>query len=491
MKIIKETQTVYDFNELENQIKKDIINKVIPSVSLAVSKNGMIIYEKAFGYADIENQILSTIDTSYQLASASKPITATGVMLLDKKSDFSIYDPIEKYIHPLRFKNEEGSSKDVKTIDVLNHTAGLGTYMQISYLDECKKSDSFEEAFQKYGSIFHPPGLVCEYSNLGYGLLDYLIGKQSKKTFSQFMEEELFEPLNMKNAFVDSSDKAGIMIAKKYTSELELLPQTNNNTIGAGNIYASIHDLILFSMFSLKNDQNYLLDPQIIDLMQGYLNKNSLYHLYDSTYYGLGWYYKRDDNGYKTVWHEGGMMGASAMIKLFPEENISVTVLLNTFNQQYCQNITNQLSNIVLPNYHPTPINEISEYQNYTSDPTFFGTWKGSISVDDLTIPCTLYIQEDGNIIIEYLDFTYKSYFTQNNPIYHKTYLMNGLVNQSSFIGTFPGDLPADDIRHEFSQFLSLKLIKQHNILSGTIVALAAANREYYAYPFYIKLERE
>ena len=54
-----------------------------------------------------------------------------------------------------------------------------------------------------------------------------------------------------------------------------------------------------------------------------------------------------------------------------------------------------------------------------------------------------------------------------------------------------PGILPSNDLRREYSHFLSLKLLKNENKLTGTIVALAAANREYYAYPFYIKLEKQ
>ena len=458
---------------------------------MAIAKDGVIIYEKAFGFADIENKVPATISTSYQLASVSKPIRATAIMILDKQTEFDINLPAEKYIKPLKFKIYEGSSSDVKVVDLLNHTSGLGSYMQISYADENLKTDNFEAAFNKYGSLFHPSGLKCEYSNLGYGLLDYIIEKQSGKKFSEFMENQLFIPLAMKNTFVDSLKREGISIAKKYGSDLSLLPDVLNNTKGAGNIYSSVHDLILFGKFHLKSGNKKLLDSKTIDLMQSYVNKNALYHYYDSVFYGLGWYFKPNDNGYKVVWHEGGMMGASSMIKLIPKENIAIAVILNISNQQYCQHITNQLSKIVLPEYNPTTINEVAEYKPYTSDSTYFGDWKGTIKVVDLDIPCKLKIQSDGNIIIDYLDFTYKSYFTQNNPIPNKTFLLTGLVNKNSFIGMFPGDLPSDDIRHEFSQFMSLKLYKHGDVLSGTISALAAAEKEYYSYPYYIRLEKQ
>jgi len=481
----------FDFSPVEKEIQKAIDSKEIPSIVVAVAKNGNIIYEKAFGYADIGNQLKATTSTPYQLASVSKAFTATGIMLLNHQQKIDIMLPAEKYISPLKFKVIEGNASDVKVIDLLNHTSGLGTYFQLNYSDENVITDNFETAFSKYGSLFHPSGLISEYSNLGYGLLDHIIEKQSGTTFSNFMKNELFNPLGLENTFIEKTDMKNGFIAQKYGVNLKLLPEIKNNTKGAGNIYSSIHDLILFGMFHLKGNNGQVLNAKELDLMRTYVNKKTFYHYYDSAYYGLGWYFKPNDNGYGVVWHEGGMMGVSSMIKLIPKEEIAIAVVLNTFNQQYCQNITNQLTKIVLSAYNPAPINEVAEYHHYTSDSTYFGNWKGIIKVGELDIPCSLNIKPEGNIIIEYLDYTYKSSYTQNNPIPHKTILLTGLVNKNYFIGMYPGDLPSDDIRHEFSQFISLKLHKNDNVLSGTVVALAAAEREYYAYPYYIRLEKE
>ena len=481
----------YDFSKIENDIRAAIKNQLVPSVAIAVSKNGNIIYEKAFGLSDIENNVKATAFTSYQLASVSKPMTATGIMILKDQGLIDIESPVGSYISPLVFKSFDGNTNDVSLKHILNHTSGLGTYFQLDYKDENHDYDDFETAFSKYGYIFHSPGLIFEYSNLGYGLLNYIIEKKSEMSFANFMKKELFEPLGMLHSFVSKPEASDLIIARKYNSNLQLLPEISINTKGAGSIYSSAHDLLLFGMFHLKNTAPKLIDSNDIDLMHSYINKNSFYHYYDSTYYGLGWYFKPNDNGCRIVWHEGGMMGASSMIKLIPDENIAIAVVLNVSNQQLCQQITDEIGKAVLPTYNPKPNNEIAEYQHYTSDSTYFGKWKGIIKVDTMDIPCTLNIQSDGNIVINYLDYTYKSYFTQNNPIPHKTFLLSGLVNKNSFIGAFPGDLPSVDIRHEMSQFMSLKLYKNGNILSGSIVAMAAGDREHYAYPYYIRLERQ
>jgi CubicO group peptidase (beta-lactamase class C family) len=491
------SQTKNDFQGIEQRIQKEIDKGTIPSITIAVAKDGKIIYEKAFGWSDIKAKVKATINTSYQLASASKPMTATGLMVLNHKKIIDIDSSASIYMNPLKFKAYEGKASDVKLRNLLNHTSGLGTYFDISYADENRKKDDFEEGFKKYGNLYHPSGLISEYSNLGYGLIDYIIAKQSGKSYAQFMEQEVFKPLGMTNSFVQNTKRTDIQIAKKYDADLKVLPNVQNNTYGAGNIYSSIHDLILFSMFHLKDDlpnQKQILNRDEIDSMHFYKNNNTLYHYYDSTIYGLGWYFKLNDNGYKIVWHEGGMMGASSMIKLIPEKNIAIAILINSSNRQFCNDITNELSKVVLPEYQATPLNEeteIANYKSYTSDSTYFDDWSGIIKVDDLDIPCSMKFQPDGTIIITYIDFTYKSYFTQNNPIPHKTILLAGIVNKESFIGMFPGTLPSKDIRQEFSQIMSLKLYKTGKTLSGTIVALAAADREYYAYPYYIKLDKK
>ncbi|MCH2085463.1 MAG: beta-lactamase family protein [Saprospiraceae bacterium] len=480
----------FNFDLVEKEIETALSNKEIPSIVIAVAKNGKIIYEKAFGYSDIENSIKATINTPYQLASVSKVFTATGIMLLQHQKKIDIYESVEKYMSSLEFKEIGGTASEVKVIDLLNHTSGLGTYFHLNYADEGAYHDNFENAFNKFGSLFHPSGKVYEYSNMGYGLLDYIIGVQSGTSFSNFMEKELFKPLRLKNTFIDKSNNINNQIAKKYNANLKVLPQINTNTKGAGDVYSSIHDLISFGIFHLDVNDN-LLNANERLLMRTYKNQNVLYPNYNESFYSIGWNAKPNDNNYNIVWHEGGMMGVSSMLKLIPDENIAIAIIQNSYNPAFCQKITTMLSKVVLPNYDSTPINPIAHYTNYTSDPSYLGKWKGEIEVDNLSIPCTLTFKNNGDIIMDYLDYTYQSYFTQNNPIPNKTFLAMGLVNKNSFLGMYPGNLPSKNIRHQFSQFLSLKLIKKENILSGIVVSLPASEREYYAYPYYIKLKRE
>ena len=268
----------------------------------------------------------------------------------------------------------------------------------------------------------------------------------------------------------------------------------HNDTPGAGNIYASIHDLILFGMFNLKNNvpgQIKVLKDKTIDLMHSYKNRNTFYPYYDSAYYGYGWYFKENDCGYKNIWHEGGAMGMSSIIELIPSENIAVAVMTNTSNDLICQKTVHDIIKQLLPEYAPFAHSEVAGFKPVVADPSYLGIWQGSVIVDGFKIPISLNFQSGGEVIVEYTDYTFKSYFTQNNPIPHKSILLSAIVKQDYFLGMFPGILPAQDIRREFSHFMSLKLRKEGDTLSGTVVAMAAAEREYYTYPFYIELQKQ
>jgi CubicO group peptidase (beta-lactamase class C family) len=488
-------QKNYDFNALEQKIERDINAGLTPSIAVAIAKEGKIIYQKAFGYYDKELRLKASVNTSYQLASISKPITATGVMVLHRSGKININERAERYMTPLRFSSSQGSIPTIKQL--LNHTSGLGTYFDISYADESRRPESFGRAFRHNGILMHQPGRVCEYSNLGYGLLDHIISKKSGKPFAEYMEEAVFAPLGMKHSFVQGSERKGYQIAKKYDSEGKVLPPIANNTPGAGNIFASVNDLIRFGMFHLGTglpEQRRILSEKELELMHYFVDSNALYHYYDSAYYTLGWYYKASDNGYKILWHEGGMMGASSLLRLLPEQGIAVAVILNTYNREMCNEIASQLTQIVLPTYQATLLNEeteIAEYRPYTVDSLYQGTWQGKIKVDTAEIPCTLEFRDDGSILMTYQDDTYRSYFTGGNPLPHKTFLLAGIINGTAFIGMLPGNLPSTQLRKEYSQILVLKLIREGSRLSGSVTALAAAQREYYAYPFYMELEKK
>ena len=476
-----------DFKQLETRIDSMITNKVLPSLAVGVLKGGEIIYEKAFGYSDHENKVKSTVNTPYQLASLSKPITATAIMKLHEDGVININEPITKYIS---LKKVDSTFQDPTIRQVLNHTSGLGTYFDIYYEDESISTTSFEEAWGSYGTQFHEPGKVCEYSNIGYGLLSYIISKVTSEPFEQYLQTGILDILNMNHSFViEKVAKKNQGLAKKYGAGLEELPFIWNNTSGAGNIASSIRDMMQFASLHLQNSSANFLESSAIRKMQTYLEPNALFHYYQDTYYGLGWYIMKDDNGQKVVWHEGGMMGASTILKLYPKENIAIVLITNIYNPSVCRALSDTLTSIIMPDYQPTPLSEITQYRAASSDTTLFGSWEGFMHIEKEKIPVSLKIKDDA-IEIGYLNYGLKSFLTDYQPLPVSSKLLFGAINQDYFIGTGIGELPASDKRKNHQHLLSFKLYKDGTSMKGTIINLAAAKREYYARPYYIELKK-
>jgi CubicO group peptidase (beta-lactamase class C family) len=492
------TQAQQDFSKdtlsiksLEVIINKAIRNKKVPSVVIAIAKNGQIIYEQAFGNADERKAIKATVRTPYQLASASKPFTATAIMMLYERGLIHIDSPITRYVPGLILSKANLNFATPTVRQLLNHTAGLGTYFDIGYSDENFPFDNFDEACKRYGTIFFNPGTVCEYSNLGYGLLDRIIANVSGTSFPRFMETELFQPLQLGDTYVGGPMDGLNYSASKYNSDGTELPNVLNNTAGAGNIYASVHDLVRFGMFHLgeKRIGKAILSKTLMHVMSDFKDEHTLYTVNKDSFYGLGWYNQTSNNSSPVVWHEGGMPGASSILKLFPNEKVVIAVITNTYNYPFVREITDKLTKIIIPEHHTSPINEIADYKYYTSDSTFNGTWEGNILVEGKPIPTSLIINKN-EIILDYSDVSLKSFLTDNQPLPHKTILLYGMVNQGYFVGTTTGILPAGNLRRQLSHLLILKLLRKNEFLSGFVTLMAAADREYYAYPFFVDLKK-
>jgi CubicO group peptidase (beta-lactamase class C family) len=467
-----------DFDEVERNAEQAVQKAGLPSLVIAIAKDGNIVYEHAFGYADVEARIPATVHTAYPLASATKPITATAMMALYQQKKIDLSMPVENYRPELRFHDSHGKTMPVSMLQLLSHTAGLGTYARIHYGDDIAKADSLDKEFQRYGVLVNPPGRIAEYSNLGYGLIGEIIERQSKKSFSSYIEKNVFRPLGMRDSFIDSPRKTSTKVASGYDTTLKRLPKLRNNTPGAGNAFASVHDLALFGMFHLDPDKNLHtpLTRNNVERMQRNPDPQAFQHYYGSSYYGLGWYIRENDNGHRVLWHEGGMPGASAIIKMLPEHGIVAVALTNrTDANDQTQAFADQLIKVLLPDYKPTPLNPVANYAPYSNQPQFLGRWAGKIIVDGAKLPSTLKLDSGGNGMIRYASTEAQ---------------IKAMVFGDSFISAFAGSLPTNGIAKDDKPFLLLKLVRTNNRLSGSVVAYSSPQRLDYLLPFAIELEQ-
>ncbi len=304
-------------SEFEARLQAAVGTPSTPSVAYGIVRGDKTLLLGAAGFANRENQVAATSKTSYSQASITKPITATGVMLLAERGLVDLDAPIEKYLGGQTLTGKAGSSREATVRRVADHSAGLALHYQFYYADEPFARLPFAETVHRYGKLFSPPGERHQYSNLGYGLLDELISNVSGMPYERFMTEEIFEPLGMTGSSIGQREGAAIA----YGPDV-VYPAYDFDHPGGSAAYASVEDLLAFAQFHLG------LGPDLFSLKARKVMAEPTIMIDSLRGYGFGWG-TTDRSGRRIVQHTGGMGGVSTILRLVPELDLFIVVLVN------------------------------------------------------------------------------------------------------------------------------------------------------------------
>lgn len=299
----------------------------MPSVSVALARGDRILWEESFGYADTERQVRATPHTMYSLASISKPITATALMMLVERGRVELDQPANRYLGAAKLRAYEGSADSATVRRLLTHTTGLPLHYQFFYAGGAPVH-SMDTAIARYGVLVNPPGAMYFYSNLGYGILDHIVARAAGRSYADVMRRDVFDPLGLSEMAVSDGSALGDRAAVRYDDEGKPLPAYTFDHLGASSVYASAHDLVRFGQWHLGialPGATDVLTPETRRRMQA----SEAPTQQPGVARGLGWGIVEDDFGLRRVTHGGGMPGVSTVLSLFPEESLSVVVLTN------------------------------------------------------------------------------------------------------------------------------------------------------------------
>ncbi len=488
------------FNDISKMIEERIERNDIPSLSIAVSENGKIIWMESFGWADKENKIKASPNTLYSIASLSKPITATAIMKLYEQDKINLDENIDTYIAPLKFKYYCGDSIKVTCRHLLSHTAGLPMYFNNYYDDDTAVIPPVEQVIDKYGIIINKPSNRYSYANLGYGILGYIISRITKTDFEQYMMKEIFTPLRMTQATFDTDSRTKSRLAKRYDFNGKLLPFSFTDAPGAGNCNSTANDLIHFAMSHMSNRQDNrqkILSDSIITLMQSSKGSGTFYQSDD---YGLGWFINDKNYKYKIVHHSGGMDGVDCTLKMIPEKDVAVVALMNqsAHNVEVAGKIADSVLTLLLPDIKEKKNTKMNNKEKGSSNvkeikqSDLSGSWKGYIITTGEKIPIQLVFQQDGDIHVNtQAQFnTGKISRYPNQIIQHKMLLNPWFFSNGHFMGWYSENVPGEYISRS-SGITLLDLEFDSGKLRGTAVSLASSPRIYYGISHYLELERE
>ena len=189
---------------VDEYVKTEMAEQHIPGLSLSVVRDGRIVFAKTYGMANLEFSAPATGDTEFAIASMTKSITASAIMLLVQDGKLRLDDPITKFF--------DGLPESWRTITIrhlLSHTSGIKDhYRDFPFyppLTINRKLDYTDEEYIKAhteGGLNFTPGTQFAYSSSGYSLLGLVIKKVTGKPYADFYRERIFTPLGMNHTHV-------------------------------------------------------------------------------------------------------------------------------------------------------------------------------------------------------------------------------------------------------------------------------------------------
>ena len=319
----------------QSQLPADVAEKIdklavetltrtgVPSASLAVVRDGQIVYVKAYGDAKLEPKTPATAAMRYSIGSISKQFTASAILLLQEQGSLSLDDKVGKYLPDLTRANE------VTIRQLLSHTSGYQDYWPQDYVMKPMLSPTTAQKIMDTWAkkpLDFEPGTKWQYSNTNYVIAGAIVEKVARMPFLRFMQEKIFTPLGMKSVMsidegrLTESDPTGY---KRYAlGPLRVAPKEGTGWLfAAGELAMTPEDLAKWNVSIIEGK---LMKPgSYLELGREVLLKNGV-----GTNYGLGVSVGMP-NGRRALSHGGEVSGFTSQSIVFPEDRVAVVVLTN------------------------------------------------------------------------------------------------------------------------------------------------------------------
>ncbi len=309
-----------------NKFVEAQVEKGYFSGAVLVSRNGKVIFQRAYGMADTEAKIPNTLDTRFRIASISKTFTAILVMQLEGEHRLALTDPICKYI------DECPAGWDAITLHhLLSHTSGIYPYTRPkpgeAVTEEfLSKPHGRAEVFERMigEPLAFAPGQRYEYSNSNYWLLSRVIEKLTGQSYEEALHHRVLDPLGMHDSGLardwPNTPHAAVGYWMTREGKIARAPLVDGSLAsGEGGIYSTVLDL---EKFSDALDGDKLIPRATLERMRTPVKDE----------YGYGWStppVSKFTLNRKQVNHSGALPGFLSQFQRFEAEKLTLIVLSN------------------------------------------------------------------------------------------------------------------------------------------------------------------
>ena len=305
-----------------------------PALSIAIAFDGQPVWSAGFGLANPAHNVLATSQTSYRLASVTKSITATAVMMLVERGVLDLDAPIQRYCPAYPPKRWPITARLL-----LAHLAGVRHHSKVEAMrPNTKHYESVSAALEyfKNDDLVAEPGTKYHYSSLGYTILGCAIEGASGTSYASFVREHIFAPAGMTNttpedARTPSPDGTAYFSKGLFYKLTGKFPRRTgapsidvSDRLPAGGLLSTVDDMVRFAI-ALQYGQ--LVSDSTRELMW------TRQHTSDGKplqFYGLGWLIGEADSlRPKRVWNDGSQPGTRTFLYLRPTQGIIIALATN------------------------------------------------------------------------------------------------------------------------------------------------------------------
>ncbi|MDR1860315.1 MAG: beta-lactamase family protein [Bacteroidales bacterium] len=326
-------QNIASSEHIQSVLQPYIDNSELSGAVVVVADRSKTLSITSVGWQDIAQKKKMAPDALFWIASQSKPITATAVMMLVEEGKINLDEPVTTYLPELQrlkvsvikrdtWQAEEAVNKPVTVRHLLSHTSGMSFLAGIQ--EQKSRIDVLPLSLSLYATTLTPliaqPGTSYNYSNQGINIAATVVERITGMPFSQFLQERLFDPLGMKNTTFFPTEqqikKYVVPYCKNAKGHLEaveieqlqypLTDRVKRHAEYAGGLFSTPEDLVKFYRMIANHgalDGKRYLTEQSVALMGSPCN------IVPNTGYGLGWAVSD-----KTMGH-GGAYGTESKVR--------------------------------------------------------------------------------------------------------------------------------------------------------------------------------
>lgn len=321
-----------------------------PGLAVSVRRGDTLIYEAAYGEADLEQHAAATPDTVFQIGSITKSFTALMIAQLAAEGRIDIEAPISTYL-----PDYSGPARDVPVRYLMNHSAGLVNYTALPDFPQGSQRTVTRDVMRDYfedADLMFEPGTAFSYSNSGTYTLGLIIEAVTGQTYDAALAARVLEPLGLDRTYYAGYERViegraeGYVVGEDgFLNAPQLDPLV---PFSAGALLSTVQDI---QDYIDQVQRRNVFGDDVRDILYEQVQLGD-----DTLAYALGALVIRDWEGHRKIAHAGDIDGFAAYMSYYPDEDLSIVVMGSTRDVAPTPvGLEQKIARIVFDQPRPTP----------------------------------------------------------------------------------------------------------------------------------------